>query len=64
MRRAILKKDGKDYGGKYVAIRSFKNKEVLSFGCNPSRVLNAAKNKGARDPVIFFVPKKDTALIL
>ncbi len=57
MQTAILKDDGKKYDGKYVAIRSFKNNEVLCSGKNPTRVFNCAK-KLARSPVVFFVPPK------
>ncbi|GBE06710.1 hypothetical protein BMS3Abin10_02367 [bacterium BMS3Abin10] len=58
MSKAVLKKGAKNYSGKYVAIRSFKNTEVLSSGSDPSKVLSIAKGKGAKDPVIFYVPKK------
>ncbi len=62
MKNTILKGDSKRYSGKYVAVRSFKNNEVLCTGRNPSRVLNCAK-KQARNPVIFYVPKKDVVHI-
>lgn len=63
MKTAILVKDSKRYGGKYVAIRSVKNKEVLSSGKDPSKVYDKAKDKGAKDPIIFYVPKKDSVHI-
>jgi len=55
----ILVKNAEKYGGKYVATRSFKNKNVLSSGDDPTKVFNEAKSKGAKDPVIFYVPEKD-----
>ncbi|MBI5099827.1 MAG: hypothetical protein HZB30_11380 [Nitrospirae bacterium] len=55
----ILVKDGHKYNGKYVAVRSFKNNEVLSSGHDPSIVLEKAKKRGAKKPVLVFVPKKD-----
>lgn len=58
MQATILLKDGSKYDGKYVATRSFKNNEVLSSGSDPAKVFNNAKKKGARNPVIFYVPKK------
>jgi len=59
MQTNVLLKDGNKYGGKYVATRSFSNNEVLSSGSDPDKVFDTAKKKGARNPVIFFVPKKD-----
>ncbi|MBM4135624.1 MAG: succinyl-CoA synthetase subunit alpha [Nitrospira sp.] len=59
----ILIKDGDKYGGKYVATKSFKNKKVISFGTDPLKVFEEAKKKGAKDPVIFYVPEKDTVHI-
>ncbi len=58
MKAAILVKDSKRYGGKYVAIRSVKSKEVLISGKDPSKVYDKAKDKGAKNPIIFYVPKK------
>jgi hypothetical protein len=59
----VLVKDGEKYGGKYVATRSFKDKKVISFGPDPSKVFNEAKKKGAKDLVVFYVPKKDSVHI-
>ena len=52
-----LIKDGEKYGGKYVATRSFKDTKVISFGADPVKVYDEAKEKGVRDSVVFFVPK-------
>ncbi len=59
MQTTILKNDGKKYAGKYVAIRSFKNNEVICSGKNPTWVYNRAI-KQARKPVIFYVPPSNT----
>ena len=53
-----LIKDGEKYGGNYVATRSFKDTKVVCFGTNPKKVFDEAKEKGVKDPVVFFVPKK------
>ena len=54
----IIIKDGRKYGGKYVATRSFKDNRVVCFGSDPKKVFDEAKEKGVREPVIFFVPKE------
>lgn len=55
----ILLKDSEKYGGQFVAIRSFRNKKVVSFGADPAEVCAKAQKKCVKDPVIFYVPKKD-----
>ncbi|MBU2623723.1 MAG: hypothetical protein KKD92_15550 [Proteobacteria bacterium] len=54
----VLLKDGEKYGGQYVATRSFKDRKVVSYGREPSKVFNEAKEKGVKEPVVFYVPKK------
>lgn len=56
----VLVKDAVKYSGKYVAIKSFKDKTVLGSGKNPAKVMERAKAKGAKDPIIFYVPKKNS----
>ncbi|MBI5198005.1 MAG: hypothetical protein HZA19_05280 [Nitrospirae bacterium] len=58
MPRDVLIKDGERYGGKYIATRSFKDKTVVTSGKDAAKVYEAAKKKGVKDPVVFFVPKK------
>jgi hypothetical protein len=60
----ILLKDGEKYCGQYVAMKSFSNRDVVSSGTKPATVLKEAKEKGVKDPVIFYVPKKDSVNIL
>ena len=54
----ILLKDSEKYGGRFVALRSFQNKKVVSSGTDPAEVCAKARKKGVKDPVIFYVPKK------
>ena len=54
----VLLKDGEKYGGQYVATKSFKDKKVVSHGSDPSKVFNEAREKGVKEPVVFYVPKK------
>ena len=51
------------YAGKYVATKSFKDKKAICSGLDPVKVVRNAKKKGAKDPVVFYVPKKDTVYI-
>lgn len=60
MQANVLLNNGEQYGGKYVALRSFRDKNAISFGDNPLEVYNEAKSKGASDPVIFYVPEKNS----
>ncbi|MDO8785081.1 MAG: DUF5678 domain-containing protein [Syntrophales bacterium] len=60
MQTNLLLNNGELYGGKYVALKSFKEKDAISSGDNPLDVYNEAKNKGADDPVVFYVPEKNT----
>ena len=54
----VLLKDSEKYGGKYVATKSFKDRKVVSYGSEPVKVFNEAKEKGVKEPVVFYVPKK------
>ncbi len=56
----ILVNNGEKYGGKYVALQSYTNKDAISFGTNPVEVYEEAKKKGVTDPVLFYVPEKDS----
>lgn len=44
------------YAGKYVALRSFLDKEVTCSGDNFAQVYTDAKKAGVESPVVFFVP--------
>jgi len=54
----VLLKDGEKYNGQYVATKSFKDRKVVSHGSDPSKVFNEAREKGVKEPVVFYVPKK------
>ncbi len=51
------------YDGKYVALRSFEDNEVIAFGESPAEVLEAARACGADDPVLFFVPEHEMTFV-
>ena len=55
---SVLLKDGDKYGGQYVATKSFEDRKVVSHGSDPIKVFNEARKKGAKEPVVFYVPKK------
>ena len=51
------------YDGKYVALRSFTDSEVLASGDDPIKVMKAAKEQGAASPVLFYVPERDMTFV-
>lgn len=51
------------YAGKYVALKSRKEEDVVSSGDDPKKVFDEAKQKGIQNPVIIFVPKSDSVYI-
>lgn len=59
MQTCILATNGEQYGGQYVAIKSFADRELICHGKEPSLVLKEAREKGYEAPVIFYVPEKD-----
>ncbi len=63
MANLMLINDSEKYGGQYVAIKTFQDRNVLTSGSDPVEVYNDAKSKGADDPVVFYVPKKDMVQI-
>ena len=50
-----MKKD--NYGGKYVAMKSFDNHKVVASSKDPFKVVEKAKKCGIKNPVVVFVPK-------
>lgn len=58
MEPICLLKDTERYSGKFVATRSFTDREVISHGGDPVKVFNEAKNLGIDEPVVFYVPEK------
>lgn len=59
MQRQVLINNSEEYGGRYVAKKSFNDKTPICSGTDPNEVLREAKLKGLIDPVIFYVPEKD-----
>ena len=51
------------YGGRFVALRSFTNNTVMASGKDAGRVLTAARRRGARQPVIVFVPPRNVTCL-
>lgn len=60
MKNQVLIKDAEKYRGKYVAKKSFQHKSVISVGDDPVTVHGKAKEKGVDEPVIFYVPEKES----
>jgi len=54
----VLVKNSEKYGGMYVATKSFKNKRVVASGTDIVKVHKEAQEKGIKEPVVFYVPKK------
>ena len=59
MSTKVLVTNRKKYQGKYVATRSFKDKKAICSGDDPVTVHSCAKEQGVKDPVVFYVPKKN-----
>jgi hypothetical protein len=59
----VLIKNAKKYAGKYVAKKSFNSQTVIDSGEDPILVYETAKKKGAPDPVVFFIPRKNEVQI-
>ena len=59
MRNPLLK-DSEQYAGNYVATRSYSDQTVVASGKDPLAVLKNAEANGVKDPVIFYIPEKDT----
>ena len=51
-------KDRQKYSGKFVATKSFNDKNVIASGSDPQKVIKQAEKK-CDSPVVFFIPKKD-----
>jgi hypothetical protein len=58
MSNCRLLADSEKYGGKYVATKSFKSKKVICASKDLTKVYKDALKKGAKEPVVYYVPKK------
>ena len=61
MIKTLLKSSA--YNGKYVAFKDFKDTSLVGEGATPQEAYDQATKKGYQDPVITFVPIKDTVQI-
>jgi len=59
--RVLITEDG--YEGKYVALRSLVDRTVVASGDNPENVMEQARQKGCKEPVIFYVPEHNMSLL-
>lgn len=60
----ILIAGGADDGGMYVVTDGADSKEIVSASLSPSEALDTAREAGARDPVLIYVPKDDERTIV
>jgi hypothetical protein len=49
--------------GKYVALRSLVDRSVVASGDEPEAVMEQARQKGCREPLIFYVPEHNISLV-
>lgn len=61
MRQTLIK--SKKYTGKYVALRSFTDSTVVAIGKTLKEAYKKALKKGYKNPVVTFVPPKNSVLI-
>jgi hypothetical protein len=59
----LLVNDAAKYYGLYVAMPSFQDKNVVCSGKDILSVHKEAVRIGYKDPVVLYVPEKDTVLI-
>lgn len=58
-----LVNNSENYYGKWVAMRSFTDKDVIASGKDPLEVVLEAEKLDCNDPVIIYVPEKDVIQI-
>jgi hypothetical protein len=51
------------FNGKYVAMKSFDDKEVVGEGSTPQEAYKKALKKGYENPVITFIPAENMVQI-
>jgi hypothetical protein len=62
METQVILSDGQKYAGKYVAIAAIGARDVVASGDDFAEVHDNAKLKTC-DPIVFYVPDKNTAQI-
>ncbi len=63
MPKSILLANTANYEGKYVALRSFNNSQIVAYGDDPLQVVKKAAEQQIEEPVIFFVPEKPEKIV-
>jgi hypothetical protein len=48
-----------DYEGEYVGLKSFSSKTVVTHGKKLVAVFKQAQKMGVKNPVVYFVPRKN-----
>lgn len=59
--KILIKTD--EYNGRYVAMMSFDDPTVVGVGDDPATALGDAASKGYGDPVLLYIPEKETVFI-
>lgn len=60
MKVDVLLRDGEKFSGQYVAMKSFTDREIITSGTKPEKVMRDARKLGFTHPVMLFVPSKDS----
>jgi hypothetical protein len=61
---SLIKSDASKYHNKYVALAGFNSKKVIAYGKDPGKVIEKARKKGFKVPVIVYVPDPNITYIL
>jgi hypothetical protein len=59
----VMVNNAEKFSGKFVALRSFWEKDPVCSGSNPADVHKDAQAQGIEEPVVFFVPENDVTYI-
>ena len=51
------------YNGFYVALKDLEDDTVISSGKDPGEALDEARKNGCKNPLILYIPEKDTVNI-
>jgi len=59
----LIQGDASKYHDKYVALAGFNSKKVIAYGKDPRKVIEKARKKGFKEPVIVYVPDPNITYI-